>query len=90
MIAEPPFDAGAVNATVAWAFPAVAVPMTGAPGGPTGVALFDAADAGPVPAALLAVTVKVYAVPLVSPVTVMDVHGAGHVPVTLPGAEVAV
>jgi hypothetical protein len=32
---------------------------------------FDGADAGPVPAAFVAVTVKVYAVPLVSPVTVI-------------------
>ena len=35
----------------------------------------DAADAGPVPTPLVAVTLKVYAVPLVSPVTVVDVAG---------------
>ena len=34
-----------------------------------GVTLFDAADAGPVPEAFVAVTVNVYAVPLVNPVT---------------------
>ena len=33
----------------------------------------DGADAGPVPRALVAVTVKVYAVPLVRPVTMADV-----------------
>ena len=59
VIGEPPFDAGAVKVTVAWALPAVAVPMVGAPGTLRGVAAFDAADAAPVPAALPAVTVKV-------------------------------
>src|SRR5687768_6901762 len=32
MIAAPPMEAGAVNVTVAWVSPAVAVPMVGAPG----------------------------------------------------------
>ncbi|WP_211209726.1 hypothetical protein, partial [Uliginosibacterium gangwonense] len=36
-----------------------------------GVTLFEAAEAEPVPALFVAVTVKVYAVPLVSPVTVI-------------------
>jgi hypothetical protein len=31
-MAEPPFDPGAVKVTEAWALPAVAVPMVGAPG----------------------------------------------------------
>jgi hypothetical protein len=31
-MAEPPLLAGAVNDTVAWVLPAVAVPMVGAPG----------------------------------------------------------
>jgi hypothetical protein len=39
--------------------------------GGTKVTEFDGADAGPVPAVFVAVTVKVYAVPLVSPVTVI-------------------
>src|SRR5688572_24538798 len=46
-----------------------------------GVTGADAADAGPVPMALVAVTVNVYAVPLVRPVTVVLV--AGGVPVTV-------
>ena len=46
-----------------------------------GVTAADAAEAGPVPTALVAVTVKVYAVPLVSPVTVVLV--AGGVPETV-------
>ena len=54
--------------TVACALPAVAVTPVGAPGADAGVTLFDGADGGPVPIALVAVTVNVYAVPLVSPV----------------------
>jgi hypothetical protein len=40
-----------------------------------GVTAFEAAEAGPVPTAFVAVTRNVYAVPLVSPVTVADVTG---------------
>jgi len=49
----------------------------GAPGGVggLGVTLFDGAEAGPVPALFVADTVKVYAVPLVSPVMVVVVAG---------------
>jgi hypothetical protein len=54
----PPF-AFAVNATVAEALPAVAVPIVGACGTVVAVMLLDAADAGPVPRELVAVTVKV-------------------------------
>ena len=85
--------AGAVKVTVALALPALAVPMIGAPGtvaGALGVTLFDAADAAPVPIALVALTINVYAVPLVSPVTLIEVHGALHVPVLPPTTEVAV
>ena len=68
----PPSDAGAVQVTVADPEPPVATTLVGAPGtaGP-GVTELDGADAGPVPIAFVAVTVKVYAVPLVSPVTVV-------------------
>ena len=60
MIALPPFD-GAVQLTCADALPAVAVTPVGAAGavGAPGVTAFDAAEAGPVPMALVAVTVKV-------------------------------
>jgi len=91
MIALPPFDAGAVKLTVAAVFPAVAAPIVGAPGavrGTIGVTLLEAADAGPVPAELVAVTVNVYAVPFVSPVTVSGL--AAPVAVMLPGLEVTV
>jgi hypothetical protein len=70
VIAEPPLLAGAVNDTDTCALPAVAVPIIGAPGTVAGVTEFDAAEAAPVPAMFVAVTVNVYAVPLVNPVTV--------------------
>jgi hypothetical protein len=50
-----------------------------------GVAEFDAADTGPVPTLLVAVTVNVYAVPFVSPVTVQVVVDV--VQAKLPGLE---
>jgi hypothetical protein len=52
------------------------------------VTLFDAVDAVPVPALLVALTVNVYAVPLVSPVTVIGLDDP--VPERPPGAEVTV
>ncbi len=59
VIAEPPLEAGAVKVTVAWVFPAVAVPMIGAPGTENGVTELEAALGAPVPATVVAVTVKV-------------------------------
>ena len=53
--------------------------------------LFEAAEAAPVPSALVAVTVKVYAVPLDRPVTVHDVVlPSGVVQVSLVPSPVAV
>ncbi len=49
-----------------------AVPMVGAPGVPTVIELL-AAEGSPVPLALMADTVKVYAVPVVSPVKTQEV-----------------
>jgi hypothetical protein len=55
-----------------------------------GVTLLEASEAGPVPTALVAVTVNVYAVPFVRPVTVAVVGtappAAGALTVTLTGA----
>ena len=48
-----------------------------------GMTAFDSAEAGPVPTALVADTLNVYAVPLVSPVTVTLVSGG--LPVTVVG-----
>ena len=67
-MAEPPFDAGTENVIVASPLPRVAVPIVGAPGVVAGVTELLVADAEPVPTAFVAVTVKVYVVPLVSPV----------------------
>jgi hypothetical protein len=50
--------------------------------------LAEGADDGPVPTELAAVTVKVYPVPLVSPVTVHEVVAV--VQVKAPGADVTV
>jgi hypothetical protein len=74
VIAEPPVFAGAVKLTVALPLLTVALMPVGVPGAVTvsaGVTAEEAPDAVPVPMALDAVTVKVYAVPLVSPVTVI-------------------
>ena len=59
MIVLPPLEAGAAQVTAACAFPAVALTDVGAPGAVAGVTLLDAAEAGPVPMAFVAVTVKV-------------------------------
>lgn len=67
---KPPPLLGALNVIVAAPLPAVAKVIVGAVGGPVGVTLLDAAEAGPVPALFVAVIVKVYAVPLLKPVTV--------------------
>ena len=80
--------AGAVKLTVTLLFPAVAVPTVGAPGAPSGVALLEAVDAAPVPTLLVAVTVKVYGVPLVNPLTVRGL--LPPLPVTPPGVDVTV
>jgi hypothetical protein len=59
VIADPPLLAGAVNATLACALPAVALPIVGAPGTVAGVTALEAPDAAPVPTPFAAVTVKV-------------------------------
>jgi hypothetical protein len=58
-IGAPPSDEGGVKLTVAMPSPAVALTFVGAPGNPTGVTAFEAADGGPVPNALVAATVNV-------------------------------
>ena len=55
-----------------------------------GVALFDGADAGPTSLALLALTMKVYAMPLSRPETRIELHGAVQVPDNPPGVDIAV
>jgi hypothetical protein len=89
VIVLPPLLLGAVKATDALALPAVAVPIVGAPGTvllARGVTLFDALEAEPVPTPFVAVTVNVYAVPLVRLQTVIGLD----VPLAVcpPGLEV--
>jgi hypothetical protein len=55
----PPLEEGAINATLAWALPAVATGLVGAPGTVIGVTDPDATEATEFPAALVATTVKV-------------------------------
>jgi hypothetical protein len=55
-----------------------------------GVTTFEGAEAALLPAAFVAVTVKVYAVPLVRPVTLALVAGPVTVAVSPPGAETTV
>ena len=81
-------DAGAVNATDTCAFPGVAVAPVGAPGAPSGVTRAVAADGGPVPKAVVAVTVNVYPTPFVKPVTTSGLDAPEAV--NPPGLEVAV
>ena len=75
VIAESPSLAGAVHDTTACAFPAVADTPVGAPGTvlTDGVTAALANDAREVPTELVAVTVNMYAMPLVRPVTVAEV-----------------
>ena len=60
-MAKPPVDDGALQLTVAWVSPAVAETLVGAPGTvvrASGVMALEAVEAGPLPLALVAVTVN--------------------------------
>ena len=70
MIGLPPFEAGADHETRAEMFAGVAITAVGAAGTTRGVTAEDTAEAGPAPRTFRATTVNVYAVPLVSPLTV--------------------
>lgn len=71
VMAEPPLKAGADHVTLALLLPAEPATFVGASGTVAGVAELLAVEAVLVPFAFVAVTVKVYAVPLVRPVTVI-------------------
>ena len=58
-MALPPLEAGALNKTLACAFPAVATGLVGGPGTALGVTAADGAEGSELPAALVATTVKV-------------------------------
>jgi hypothetical protein len=88
-------DEGAVKLTVACVLPATAVPIVGAPGtvGATGVTELEADEGTELPTAFVATTVKVYGVPFVNPVAVIDVPVPVQVTGTPPvgaGLEVTV
>ena len=69
-----PLAAGAVQLTLTWvAFLVEAVIPVGVPGGVAGVTELEAVDWLPVPTPLVADTLKVYAVPRLSPVMVVEV-----------------
>jgi hypothetical protein len=70
VIGLPPFDAGAVHESATCPSPATPDTAVGAPGSPEGVTGAEAAESTPVPTALIAATVNVYAVPFDKPVTV--------------------
>jgi len=70
VIAEPPLLVCANHATVACAFPAVALTWRGALGAPIGADWPEANEAADEPSEFFATTVNVYFVPFVNPLTV--------------------
>jgi hypothetical protein len=77
-----PLSAPGVKATVTVPFPRVTPVMVGGSGTAAGTAGSDGSDAADGPTPLVAVTVQVYVLPLVSPLTVI----ADAVSLLLPGA----
>jgi hypothetical protein len=67
----PPLLLGGLKLTVTWPTPGVELTAVGALGVVAGMTVFDAAEAALVPTPLMATTVQVTGVPLVSPVTVI-------------------
>jgi hypothetical protein len=88
VIAEPPLLTGGVKATIACPSPRVAVPIVGASGTVGGTTELLVEEAILVPIAFVAVTVNVYVVPFVNPVTVIG--DEPPVPINPPGFEVTV
>jgi hypothetical protein len=88
VIALPPLNAGALKVTLAESTPAVTFVIVGASGTAEGVTLAEGMDAGPVPIPFVAVTLKEYAFPFVSPDTVIGLDTP--VPVMFSGLEVTV
>ncbi len=84
----PPSEVGAVHATTAETSLGIANTSVGVPGAVGVVTEFDESEDGLAPMEFVAVTVKVYAVPFVRPVTVTEVLVV--VAVTLPGSDVTV
>jgi hypothetical protein len=89
-MALPPVSVGAVHDTEAKPLPAVAVAPVGAAGAVAGVTDEDGSEGELLPLVLAAMTVKVYGVPLVRPLTVQVVAGATAVQPALDGVEATV
>jgi hypothetical protein len=85
-----PLLAAAGKATDTEVSPNVPTGAAGVSGRPAGVTAAEAGDASDEPELFVAVTVKVYAVPFVRPVTVVEVPKPGAVPVAPPGEAVTV
>jgi hypothetical protein len=92
VIAEAPGLVGVVHETTAWAFPGAADTPDGADGRvpADGVTAGLAIDAGLVPIALVALTVKVYLVPFVRPDITRDVVVPPTLAVAPPGVALTV
>ena len=89
-MAEPPSPTGAVQNNVTCALPLTPDTPVGGSAKVAGVTPLDALESAPVPTLLIAATLNVYAVPLLSPVTVqlVDVDvGALVTQVPAPTAE---
>jgi len=76
---------GALQKSVMDWFAVVAPSPDGAPGVVNGVLANDGVEGAELPTAVVAITLKVYAVPFVSPVTVHDVADPAEVHVAPPG-----
>ncbi len=88
MIADPPFETGALKVIVAYPLPRVAVPIIGAPGTVIGTTELLEAETTLSPTALVANTVNVYVTPFVRPViTIGEVPPVAVIP---PGLEITV
>ena len=88
VIGLPPSVAGGVQVTFAFASPATAATFVGAPGSTgSGMAEFEDTDVGPVPTALVAFTLNLYAIPSRSPLTL---HTFVAVPVAVQVLSVGV
>ena len=85
-----PLEAGAVHTRSTDSLPRVPDTPVGAPGTVRGVTAADGVDAAEAPIGFVALTVKVYPVPLLSPDTVHEVVGAVAVHVLPPGLVVTV
>ncbi len=85
-----PPDDGAVHETTTWVLPATPETPVGAPANTNGVTDAEALLALEFPYALVAMTVNVYAVPFVNPVTVHVAALPAAVHVAPPGLAVAV